>query len=93
VWHLFVALHPRRDRIRNELEDLGIQTGLHYPVPVHLQQAYRDLGHGPGDFPVAERIAAEGFSLPLFPEMTLDQQDRVVDALSRVLERDCEACT
>jgi dTDP-4-amino-4,6-dideoxygalactose transaminase len=91
VWHLFVALHPRRDRIRSELEDLGIQTGLHYPVPVHLQQAYRGLGHGPGDFPVAERIAAEGFSLPLFPEMTLDQQDRVVDALSRVLDRDCEA--
>jgi dTDP-4-amino-4,6-dideoxygalactose transaminase len=91
VWHLFVALHPERDRIRRELESEGIQTGLHYPVPVHLQEAYHDLGHAPGDFPIAERIAAEGFSLPLFPEMTAVQQDRVVDAIRRALGQDSEA--
>ncbi len=82
VWHLFVVLHPERDRIRAELEDRGIQTGLHYPIPVHLQQAYRALGYEPGDFPVSERIARECLTLPLFPEMTQQQQDAVVQALT-----------
>ncbi|QEH37854.1 dTDP-3-amino-3,6-dideoxy-alpha-D-galactopyranose transaminase [Aquisphaera giovannonii] len=90
VWHLFVALHPHRDRIRSELEAAGIQTGLHYPVPVHLQEAYADLEHRPGDFPIAERVASDCFSLPLFPEMTDEQQDRVVAALRDALTRDRE---
>jgi dTDP-4-amino-4,6-dideoxygalactose transaminase len=84
VWHLFVVLHPERDRIRADLEDRGIQTGLHYPIPLHLQPAYQELGHEPGDFPVAERIARECFTLPLFPEMTDEQQDAVVAALKEV---------
>jgi dTDP-4-amino-4,6-dideoxygalactose transaminase len=87
VWHLFVVLHPERDRIRGELEDRGIQTGLHYPIPVHLQPAYQGLGYEPGDFPVAERVARECFTLPLFPEMTEEQQDAVVKALTAVLTR------
>ena len=78
VWHLFVVLHPERDRLRAALADRNIQTGLHYPTPVHLQQAYAHLGHQPGDFPVTERIARECLSLPLFPEMTDEQQDAVV---------------
>jgi dTDP-4-amino-4,6-dideoxygalactose transaminase len=86
VWHLFVVLHPERDRIRSELEAMGIQTGLHYPVPVHLQEAYDDLKHQAGDFPIAERVARECLSLPLFPEMTDEQQDRVVAALHRALD-------
>jgi len=85
VWHLFVVLHPERDRIRAELESRGIQTGLHYPIPVHLQPAYRTLGHEPGDFPVSERIGRECFTLPLFPEMTEDQQDAVAEALEDIL--------
>jgi dTDP-4-amino-4,6-dideoxygalactose transaminase len=85
VWHLFVALHPERDRVREGLEARGVQTGLHYPVPVHLQPAYAHLSHGPGDFPVAEQIARECFSLPMFPEMTTRQQDRVIDALHDTL--------
>jgi dTDP-4-amino-4,6-dideoxygalactose transaminase len=85
AWHLFVVLHPERDRIRAELDDRGIQTGLHYPIPVHLQPAYRGLGYEPGDFPVSERIARECFSLPLFPEMTEEQQDAVVEALADVV--------
>jgi dTDP-4-amino-4,6-dideoxygalactose transaminase len=85
AWHLFVVRHPDRDRIRAELEDRGIQTGLHYPIPVHLQPAYRGLGYGPGDFPVAERIARECFTLPLFPEMTGEQQDAVVEAIADVV--------
>jgi dTDP-4-amino-4,6-dideoxygalactose transaminase len=85
VWHLFVALHPERDRIRSELEARGVSTGLHYPVPVHLQKAYAQLGHRPGDFPVAERIGRECLTLPLFPEMTTRQQDAVVEALRDAL--------
>lgn len=81
VWHLFVVLHPQRDRVRRELEARGIQTGLHYPIPVHLQDAYAHLGYRAGDFPIAERIARSCLTLPLFPEMTERQQDRVIDAL------------
>jgi dTDP-4-amino-4,6-dideoxygalactose transaminase len=85
VWHLFVVLHPDRDRIRAELEDRGIQTGLHYPIPVHRQPAYWGLGYGPGAFPVSERVALECFTLPLYPEMTEEQQDAVVGALATVM--------
>jgi dTDP-4-amino-4,6-dideoxygalactose transaminase len=85
-WHLFVVLHPQRDRVRAGLEARGIQTGLHYPIPVHLQQAYAHLGHRPGDFPVAERVGRECLSLPMYPEMTARQQDAVVEALTEVLK-------
>ena len=85
VWHLYVALHPERDRIRTELEARGIHTGLHYPIPLHLQKAYESLGYREGDFPVTERVARECFTLPLFAEMTAAQQTAVVDALTDVL--------
>jgi dTDP-4-amino-4,6-dideoxygalactose transaminase len=84
VWHLFVVLHPRRDEIRRELEARGIPTGLHYPVPVHLQDAYAYLDHRPGDFPIAERVARDCFTLPLYPEMTDEHQDRVITALREI---------
>lgn len=86
VWHLFVALHPERDRIRQELQTRNIQTGLHYPVPLHLQKAYAHLGHRRGEFPVAERVAHQCITLPLFAEMTSEQQDAVIAALPDVLE-------
>jgi dTDP-4-amino-4,6-dideoxygalactose transaminase len=85
VWHLFVVLHPQRDRIRRELDARGIPTGLHYPVPVHLQDAYSHLDHKEGDFPIAERVARDCFSLPLYPEMTDAQQDQVIKALHEIL--------
>ncbi|SIO61536.1 dTDP-4-amino-4,6-dideoxygalactose transaminase [Singulisphaera sp. GP187] len=88
AWHLYVVLHPERDRLRCELEVLGISTGLHYPIPVHLQRAYSHLGYREGDFPVAERIARECLSLPLFPEMTAIQQDQVVAAVRTLLRED-----
>jgi dTDP-4-amino-4,6-dideoxygalactose transaminase len=84
-WHLYVVLHPERDRLRDVLGESGIQTGLHYPIPLHLQKAYRHLGHAPGDFPVAERIGRECLSLPLFPELTVQEQDAVVEALTDCL--------
>jgi dTDP-4-amino-4,6-dideoxygalactose transaminase len=60
---------------------MGIQTGVHYPVPLHLQPAYRDLGYGVGDFPVAEAVSREVLSLPFFPEMTDQQVEEVAGAL------------
>ena len=85
AWHLFVVRHPERTRIRKELLELGVETGLHYPIPVHLQKAYAHLGGRSGDSPVAERIASECLSLPLFAEMTFEQQDAVVECLQRAL--------
>ncbi len=87
AWHLYVVLSSRRDELRRELESHAIHTGLHYPIPVPLQPAYRHLGHEPGAFPVAERIASECLSLPLFPELSPERQDRVIDALRAVLGR------
>jgi dTDP-4-amino-4,6-dideoxygalactose transaminase len=69
VWHLYVVRSSDRERIRGSLEAEGIQTGLHYPVPVHLQEVFAPLGHGVGAFPVAEQWSREGLSLPMFAEL------------------------
>jgi dTDP-4-amino-4,6-dideoxygalactose transaminase len=79
VYHLYVVLLNRRDEVRRALTAQGIETGLHYPIPLHLQGAYASLGHGPGDFPHAEAFAARGLSLPMYPELTTDQL-RLVEA-------------
>ena len=85
VWHLYVVRVPRRDEVLRRLQASGIGAGVHYPVPIHLQGAFRHLGYRLGDFPVAERAAAEVLSLPLFPEITASQQERVVAELARAL--------
>jgi dTDP-4-amino-4,6-dideoxygalactose transaminase len=85
VWHLFVVLVPERDQIQQSLKELGVQTGLHYPVPLHLQQAYDHLGYGEGAFPVAESVAKRLLSLPMFAELTDTQIDHVCDSLIRAL--------
>ncbi len=66
-WHLFVVRHPRRDELQKRLAEAGIGTLIHYPIPPHLQEAYRDLGFGPGAFPIAETLAREVLSLPMGP--------------------------
>lgn len=81
VWHLYVVLHPDRNRLQKMLGEAGIGTGLHYPIPVHLQKAYAHLGHSEGEFPVAEKVGRECLSLPMFPELTGTQQDAVAFAL------------
>ena len=78
VYHLFMVETADRDGLLHHLKSEGIQTGIHYPVPVHLQPAYADLGYRAGDFPVAERLAARILSLPLYPELKDEQIDRVV---------------
>lgn len=81
VYHVYAVRLEQRDRWRAHLAERHIQTGVHYPVPVHLQPAYRDLGYRVGDFPVAESVAREILSLPLFPEMTEQQVQEVADVL------------
>ena len=84
VYHVYAVRVANRDRLRNELAQAGVATGIHYPVPVHLQPAYRDLGHRRGDFPHTERFAAETLSLPIYPELTMGQVDRVCEILERL---------
>jgi dTDP-4-amino-4,6-dideoxygalactose transaminase len=81
VYHLFVVRLPDRDRLIRHLTNANIGTGIHYPAPLHLQPAYEKLGYGPGDFPVTERVATEIVSLPMFPGLRAEQQDRVVETL------------
>jgi dTDP-4-amino-4,6-dideoxygalactose transaminase len=81
VYHLFVARSAARDRIFARFEAHAVARAVHYPTPLHLQPAYRHLGYGPGAFPVAEAAAATVLSLPLYPELTPAQQDRVVAAV------------
>ena len=85
VWHLYAIRVPRRDHVLRCLNDEGISAAIHYPVPVHLQPAFRHLGYGPGDFPVAEAAAGQLLSLPLYPQITPEQQARVADAVRRAL--------
>lgn len=85
VYHLYVVRVPERDRILQALAERGIACGIHYPKPVHLQDAYRSLGLGLGSFPVAERCAAEFLSLPMFPELTPAQIETVARELKSVL--------
>ncbi len=83
VEHLFVIRHARRDDLRVRLAAEGIGTGVHYPVPCHLQTAYQAFGRGPGSLPVAERAAAEVLSLPMYPELSDDDVERVIAAVRR----------
>jgi len=85
VYHVYAVRVPDRDEVMSILHERGIQTGIHYPVPIHLQPAYKTLGYQPGDFPVSERIATEFLSLPMFPELTSAQIDFVADALKGAL--------
>ncbi len=82
VWHLYVVRVAERDRVLARLNEAGIGAGVHYPRPLHLLGAYEGLGHGRGDFPVAEAASREILSLPLFPGITPAQQGRVVEAFT-----------
>lgn len=82
VYHLYVVRHPRRDALAAALLERGVGTLIHYPIPLHLQPAFSDLGGREGDFPVAERAAREILSLPLYPELS-DAQANVVAAALR----------
>lgn len=82
VYHLYVIRSGDRDALAQQLKAQGISTGLHYPLPVHLQKCYRDWGYGPGSLPVTEQAASEILSLPMFPGLTVEQQRRTSLAIT-----------
>jgi dTDP-4-amino-4,6-dideoxygalactose transaminase len=82
VYHVYTLRTDDRDSLQASLNAEGIQTGIHYPVPVHLQPAYADLGYGQGAFPQSEKAAGKVLSLPMYPEMTDDQIQKVSQALT-----------
>jgi dTDP-4-amino-4,6-dideoxygalactose transaminase len=91
AYHQYVVQVDRRDAVREALAQRGIETGVHYPIPCHLQEAARDLGYGPGDLPETERCVERILSLPVYPEMTEAQRSHVVASLLDVtMERALE---
>ena len=81
VYHLYVIRVRNREQMMKQLALAGIGTGIHYPIPLHLQRAYSHLGYSSGDFPVSERLSGEALSLPMGPELTEEQQERVVEEI------------
>jgi dTDP-4-amino-4,6-dideoxygalactose transaminase len=77
VYHVYAIRSRERDRLRQQLADAGVETTVNYPVPLHLQPAFSDLGYKLGDFPNAEKLAAEQISLPIYAELTQREIDQV----------------
>ena len=86
VYHVYAIRTAEREAVQSFLQERGVNTGIHYPIPVHLQACWAELGYRAGDFPHAERAANEVLSLPLYPELQPAQQDRVVEALQEWAE-------
>jgi dTDP-4-amino-4,6-dideoxygalactose transaminase len=82
VYHLYVVRVENREELMEQLKRAGIGTAIHYPIPLHLQKAYESLNYRKGDFPVAEKVAPQILSLPMFPNLTAGQQSRVIEAIS-----------
>jgi dTDP-4-amino-4,6-dideoxygalactose transaminase len=81
VYHIYGVFHPERDQLRDVLQEAGIHTGMHYPIPVHLQKPYSYLEYQEGSLPVTEKIAREQLSLPMFPELSEEHVSRVSKAI------------
>jgi dTDP-4-amino-4,6-dideoxygalactose transaminase len=81
VWHCYVIEARERDRVRSALQDVGIQSAVHYPVPIHLQKPYVHLGYRTGDLPVTEALCEHCLSLPIYPELSKEKISRVASAL------------
>lgn len=86
AWHLYVVRVENRDELQKSLADAGVGTGIHYPIPLHLQDAYRPMGFKKGDFPVAEKAAKEILSLPMYPQLNLDLQRVVAQGMNQYFE-------
>lgn len=87
VWHLYVVQVDDRDRVMARMHEAGVGVALHYPTPVHLTTAYADLGFRRGQFPVAEAASARILSLPMFPHLTVEQQDHVAQTVRQALRQ------
>lgn len=84
VYHLYAIRVKDREKVMKKLVDKGVRTLIHYPIPIHLQEAYKDLGYKKGDFPVSERCCDEILSLPMYPELTEEEIKYVVDSLTQI---------
>jgi dTDP-4-amino-4,6-dideoxygalactose transaminase len=93
VYHVYTVRVEDRDNLHHALAEAGIQTGIHYPIPVHLQPAYADLGYGPGAFPQAESAAKQVLSLPLYPELSVQAVETVAAAVKKCLAKTSIAAT
>lgn len=89
VYHLYVVLVEDRDALKTALNEQGIETGLHYPIPLHLQKAYENLGYKKGDFPVSEHVASRLLSLPMYADLAIEHVEHVAKTVREVLE--CQA--
>jgi len=78
---MYVVQSENREEMLNKLKEKGIGTGVYYPVPMHLQKVYKDLGYKEGDMPVAEYLSHRTFAIPIFPELNRDQKDYIVDMI------------
>jgi dTDP-4-amino-4,6-dideoxygalactose transaminase len=87
VYHIYSVFHPARKQLQAALQAEFIHTGMHYPIPVHLQKPYQNLGYSEGDFPVTEQAAKEQLSLPMFAELTHEQVSRVAAVVNAWVER------
>ena len=83
VWHLFVVRCKEREKLKRYLEENDIFTQIHYPIPPHLQECYKDLGYKVGDLPLTEKSAKEILSLPLYNGMTDEELDYVIDVVNK----------
>jgi dTDP-4-amino-4,6-dideoxygalactose transaminase len=81
VYHLYVVRTNDREGLMAHLKEAGIGTGIHYPIPLHLQKAYNSLNYAQGDFPITERAAEQIVSLPMYPQLGSEQQARVVEGI------------
>lgn len=86
VYHLYVVLVEDREALKQALAEQGIETGLHYPIPLHLQKAYEHLGYKKGDFPVSEHVASHLLSLPMYAELPIEHVEHVAKTIREVLE-------
>jgi dTDP-4-amino-4,6-dideoxygalactose transaminase len=82
VYHVYAVRTPQRAALQGALHDAGIQTGIHYPIPVHLLPAYADLGYAAGDFPCAEQAANEVLSLPMYAELSTAGAEEIAAVVS-----------
>jgi dTDP-4-amino-4,6-dideoxygalactose transaminase len=92
VYHLYVIRVRDREGLKNHLAQAKIDSGIHYPIPLHLQQAYSRLGYRRGDFPVTEKIASEILSLPMYPQLTPDLQDKIAQEIFEFLSASTKLC-
>jgi dTDP-4-amino-4,6-dideoxygalactose transaminase len=89
IYHLFMIRARMRDGLMAYLKDKGISTEVYYPVPLHLQECFKDLGFRPGDFPQSESASLESLALPIYPELTVEMQSTVVQTIADfIINRD-----